>query len=85
MTSTGTGIAHSEYNRNPTTPVHFLQVSRSSFVVVMSLTCVADLGTAENERTQAVVLQSVSDHDSPTISMTESIVVNLGNSRTRRR
>lgn len=27
MTSAGTGISHSEYNRNPTKPVHFLQVS----------------------------------------------------------
>ncbi|GAA5924590.1 pirin family protein [Sporobolomyces koalae] len=26
MTSTGTGIAHSEYNRNSKTPVHFLQI-----------------------------------------------------------
>ncbi|GAA5870747.1 hypothetical protein JCM16303_001574 [Sporobolomyces ruberrimus] len=26
MTSTGTGISHSEYNRNPSKPVHFLQI-----------------------------------------------------------
>ncbi|KAJ3006922.1 hypothetical protein HKX48_009410 [Thoreauomyces humboldtii] len=26
MTSTGSGISHSEYNRNPVTPVHFLQI-----------------------------------------------------------
>ncbi|KAI5474991.1 hypothetical protein MNV49_002114 [Pseudohyphozyma bogoriensis] len=26
MTSTGSGISHSEYNRNPKTPVHFLQI-----------------------------------------------------------
>jgi redox-sensitive bicupin YhaK (pirin superfamily) len=26
MTSTGTGISHSEYNRNPLLPVHFLQI-----------------------------------------------------------
>jgi redox-sensitive bicupin YhaK (pirin superfamily) len=26
MTSAGTGIRHSEYNRNPKKPVHFLQV-----------------------------------------------------------
>lgn len=30
MTSTGTGISHSEYNRNPAKPVHFLQVSLAS-------------------------------------------------------
>lgn len=42
MTSTGTGISHSEYNRNPKTPVHFLQVRLPFEFIPIHCRCIAD-------------------------------------------
>lgn len=62
MTSTGSGISHSEYNRNPAKPVHFLQIwglpTRVRLLAISAWVAPANIQHLSEERPHTKVLYS---------------------------